>query len=216
MKWRCIKLLAWTNTTNQDSIKYYLIFLVGKIYYWVRFRYLKISPKVRKIIRSNGKQNVNMKTLRSKVRWLLVSSEQMNFSGSACNLWLRCNNGIGVAMSPALKMGRMGSNIESQMGSLGIRPISREVGANILRLLVPYPGPIMSSSTGNGLKFGLGALVNMWMARPTIMNIGSANKKMSNVHMISQMSSLSTWKKIADIVTSLSLITNTCVAKRTF
>ena len=158
----------------------------------VHCTYLRISPKVRKIIRSNGKQNVNMKTLRSKVRWPLVSSKQMNFSGSACNLWLRCNNGIGVAMSPALKMGRMGNKIESQIGSLGIRPISKEVGANILRLLVPYPGPIISSSTGKGLKLGLGALVNMWMARPTIMNIGSANKKISKVHMISQMSSLST------------------------
>ena len=50
----------------------------------------------------------------------------MNFSGKACNLWLRCSNGMGVATNPALKIGKIGSKNASQSGSLGNNPISNE------------------------------------------------------------------------------------------
>lgn len=152
-----------------------------------------MSPSVRKRIKSKGKQKVKMNTLRSKVKWFLVS-RQTNFSGSACNLWLRWSRGIGVAIKPALSKGRMGSKKASHKGSLGIKPISK-VGQVILRL-VPWPGMIRSSwSTGKGLKFGLGALVNKWMDNATIINMGRANKNVSSVHMISHTRGNFTWKK---------------------
>ena len=88
-------------------------------------------------------------------------------------------------MRPALIIGKMGNKNDSHSGSLGNSPISREAEAGILRRLLPRPGMIKSSSTGNGLKWGLGARVNMWMERPTIINMGRASKKTSSVHIIS-------------------------------
>lgn len=169
-------------------------------------QYLRIKPKVKKIISNKGKQKVKMNTLKSKVKCSLVAI-QIYFLGNACNWWLRCNNGMGVEINPALKMGRNGSKIDSQIGSLGINPISKEAGASIFRRFVPKPGPIISSSTGNGLKFGLGALVNIWIASPTMINIGKANKNTSIVHIISQISGSLSCK----IVTKKSFETKSCV-----
>lgn len=82
----------------------------------------------------------------------------MNFSGKACNLWLKCNNGMGVATKPALNMGRIGSRMLNHNGSLGNNPISSEATFRFM----PPPGISSNSEVaGNGLKCGDGARVNI-------------------------------------------------------